>query len=239
MTRFLTQNSPIPPYMAFPRFLLDKEGLNETAKILYTILLDRARLSQKNDGWSDEQGHVFIFFPIKNLAETMHKSEMSIKTALSALEKENLIVRRRQGAGFPNRIYVKYPPEALAQTDKNLSIRQTESCPTEGKKTVSVTDRKQTSSNKEKNNIKRTNSESKDERTAYGSYQNVFLTMTELISLQKEVPRYQEYIEKLSSYMTSSGKQYSNHAATIRSWVLRDHPAPVKRTYECKEDESL
>ena len=136
MTRFLTQDSPIPPYMAFPIFLLDKDGLNETAKILYTILLDRARLSQKNDGWMDEQGHVFIFFPIKNLAETMHKSEMSIKTALNALEKENLIVRRRQGAGFPNRIYVKYPLETLNQTDRNLSIRQTENCLCDRKKTV-------------------------------------------------------------------------------------------------------
>ena len=46
MTQFLTQDGPIPPYMAFPRFLLDKDGLNETAKILYTILFDRARLSQ-------------------------------------------------------------------------------------------------------------------------------------------------------------------------------------------------
>ena len=60
MTQFLTQDSLIPPYMAFPRFLLDKEGLSETAKILYTILLDRTRLSQKNDGWTDDQGHVFI-----------------------------------------------------------------------------------------------------------------------------------------------------------------------------------
>lgn len=239
MTQFLTQDSLIPPYMAFPRFLLDKEGLSETAKILYTILLDQARLSQKNDGWTDEQSHVFILFSIKNLAETMHKSEMSIKTALSALEKDNLIVRKRQGAGFPNRIYVKYPPEALAQTDRNLSVRQTENCPTDGKETVSVTDRKLSSSNKEKNNIKRTNSESKDDRTAYSSYQNVFLSMEELISLQKEVLHYQEYIEKLSSYMASSGKQYSNHAATIRSWALQDHPAPVRRTYECKEDESL
>ena len=126
MTQFLTQSSPIPPYMAFPRFLLDKDGLNETAKILYTILLDRARLSQKNDGWTDEQGHVFIFFPIKSLAETMHKSEMSVKTALNALEKENLIARKRQGAGFPNRIYVKYPPEALNQTDRIFSVKQTE-----------------------------------------------------------------------------------------------------------------
>ncbi len=239
MTQFLTQDSLIPPYMAFPRFLLDKEELSETAKILYTILLDRARLSQKNDGWTDEEGHVFILFPIKNLAETMHKSEMSMKTALAALEKENLIVRKRQGAGFPNRIYVKYPPEYLTQTDRNLSVRQTENCLADRKKTVPVTDRKLSSSNKEKNNIKRTNSESKDNRTAHGSYQNVFLTTEELSALQSEVLHYQEYIEKLSRYMASSGKQYANHAATIRSWASQDHPAPAKRTYECKEDESL
>ena len=131
------------------------------------------------------------------------------------------------------------PPETLAQTDRNLSSRQAENCPTDRKKTVSVTERKLSSSNKEKNNIKRTNSESKDNRTAYGSYQNVFLTAEELSALQSEVPHYQEYIEKLSRYMASSGKQYANHAATIRSWALQDHPAPVRRTYECKEDESL
>ena len=131
------------------------------------------------------------------------------------------------------------PPETLAQTDRNLSSRQAENCPTDRKKTVSVTERKLSSSNKEKNNIKRANSESKDNRTAYGSYQNVFLTAEELSALQSEVPHYQEYIEKLSRYMASSGKQYANHAATIRSWALQDHPAPVRRTYECKEDVSL
>ena len=67
---------------------------------------------------------------------------------------------------------------------------------------------------------------SKDDRTAYGSYQNVFLSTEELISLQREVPHYPEYIEKLSSYMASSGKLYSNHAATIRSWAL-----PVSYTH--------
>ena len=131
------------------------------------------------------------------------------------------------------------PPETLAQTDRNLSSRQAENCPTDRKKTVSVTERKLSSSNKEKNNIKRANSESKDNRTAYGSYQNVFLTAEELSALQSEVPHYQEYIEKLYRYMASSGKQYANHAATIRSWALQDHPAPVRLTYECKENESL
>ena len=239
MTQFLIKGTLIPPYMAFPRFLLDMEQLSETAKILYVLLLDRVRLSQKNEGWVDERGRAFIFFPIKDLAETMHKSEMSVKTALAVLEKTDLIFRKRQGPGLPNKIYVKVPPEYLVQTDRNLSSRQAENCPTDRKKTVSVTERKLSSSNKEKNNIKRANSESKDNRTAYGSYQNVFLTAEELSALQSEVPHYQEYIEKLSRYMASSGKQYANHAATIRSWALQDHPAPVRRTYECKEDESL
>ena len=51
MTDFLTADTNLPSYMMFPRFLLDME-INETAKMLYIILLDRARLSQKNEGWS-------------------------------------------------------------------------------------------------------------------------------------------------------------------------------------------
>lgn len=49
MTDFLTADTSLPSYMMFPRFLLDME-INETAKMLYMILLDRARLSQKNEG---------------------------------------------------------------------------------------------------------------------------------------------------------------------------------------------
>ena len=52
MTEFLTPDTSLPPYMVFPRFLLDME-LNETTKLLYMVLLDRARLSLKNEGWTD------------------------------------------------------------------------------------------------------------------------------------------------------------------------------------------
>ena len=52
MTEFLTENTSLPPYMVFPRFLLDME-LNETTKLLYMVLLDRARLSLKNEGRMD------------------------------------------------------------------------------------------------------------------------------------------------------------------------------------------
>ena len=239
MTQFLMQDTLLPPYMAFPRFLLDMEQLNETATILYVLLLDRARLSQKNEGWADELGRAFIFFPIKDLAETMHKSEMSVKTALAVLEKTDLIFRKRQGPGLPNKIYVKVPPEYLVQMDRNLSPIQTENYPSDRQETVPVTERKLSGSNKEKNNIKKEKQRSKADRTAYGKYQNVFLSADELKQLQVDVPLYWEYIEKLSGYMQTSGKRYKDHAATIRNWYIQDHPAPVKRSYECKEDESL
>ena len=104
MTDFLTADTNLPSYMMFPRFLLDME-INETAKMLYIILLDRARLSQKNEGWSDTDGHVFIYFTIEALAEVLHKSQMTVKTALAVLEKQELIFRKRQGPGQPNRIF--------------------------------------------------------------------------------------------------------------------------------------
>ena len=128
MTEFLTENTSLPPYMVFPRFLLDME-LNETTKLLYMVLLDRARLSLKNEGWTDTSGHVFLYFTIEAMAEVLHKSQMTIKTSLTALEKQDLILRKRQGAGHPNRIYVKFPAGAFCQTDRILSLRQTENCP--------------------------------------------------------------------------------------------------------------
>ena len=108
MTTFLTANSTLPPYMAFPSFLLDCD-FSETTKLLYMVLLNRARLSQKNDGWIDKKGHVFSYFTIEDMAATLRKSQTTIKTSLSALEQVDLICRARQGTGNPNRIYVKSP----------------------------------------------------------------------------------------------------------------------------------
>ena len=133
MTHLLRKNSQIPAYMAYPRFLLTMD-ISETAKLVYVLLLDRARLSMKNDGWEDEQGHVFIYYTIEALAEASGKSEMTVKNALAALERHGLIYRKRQGAGLPSKIYV---------------MVQTESCPTEGTSFKSQTDKKLSTSNKQ------------------------------------------------------------------------------------------
>lgn len=106
----MTSKTPLPPYMPFPRFLLDMD-LSETSRLLYSVLLDRARISQGKKKWTDRNGYVFLIYPIKALAESIHKSEMTVKTALSSLEKHDLIFRVRRGVGQPNLIYVKIPED--------------------------------------------------------------------------------------------------------------------------------
>ena len=96
MTVKLRKGSQIPAYMAYPRFLLTMD-ISETAKLVYVLLLDRARLSMKNEGWEDEQGHVFIYYTIADLASASGKSEMTVKNALAVLEQKNFISRKRQG----------------------------------------------------------------------------------------------------------------------------------------------
>ena len=238
MTDFLTADTSLPSYMMFPRFLLGLE-INETAKMLYMILLDRARLSQRNEGWSDTNGHVFIYFTIEALAEVLHKSQMTVKTALAVLEKQELIFRKRQGPGHPNRIYVKIPKETLSNTDRILSSRQTENYPIDRQDSFPDTDRKLSGNKKEIKKNHLTIRGSKEPRSPYGTFQNVFLSETELKDIRQTIPDWQDYMERLSGYMASTGKQYQNHAATIISWARQDHPASRQRNYESEEYETL
>ena len=138
---FLKEDSKVVGYMVYPRFLMGLE-LNETAKLIYVLLLDRARLSMTHDGWEDENGHVFIYYTIDTLAAATGKCAMTIKDALKKLEEEKLIFRYHQGAGKPSKIYVRV---------------QTENCLPDGQDSVPVTDRKlSTSNNDSNNNRKRT-----------------------------------------------------------------------------------
>ena len=78
----------------------------------------------------------------------------------------------------------------------------------------------------------------------YGHYQNVFLTDEELADLQASFPAvWEQYIEKLSEYMASTGKCYQSHAATIRRWAGEDAKKAVtpsrNRDYSVKEDETV
>ena len=66
---YLTVTTPLPQYLPYARFLLDTD-LSYTAKLLYTLLLDRATLSQKNN-WIDAQGRIYVLYPLSNLAKDL------------------------------------------------------------------------------------------------------------------------------------------------------------------------
>ena len=87
------------------------------------------------------------------------------------------------------------------------------------------------------------NREGEHART-FGRYQNVFLSAGELSELQTDFPTvWQEYIERLSEYMASTGKTYKSHAATIRRWIADDRrkAAPVSRDrdYRVREGDTV
>ena len=70
----------------------------------------------------------------------------------------------------------------------------------------------------------------KPQKHKYGEYQNVLLSDDDLEKLKNEITNYEDYIEKLSSYMASTGKSYKNHLATIRNWARKDKEKPIKKT---------
>ena len=121
--RELKPDGAMPVYLMYPRFLLELD-MNDTAKMVYLLLYDRARLSMQN-GWLDEDGRVYVYYTEEHLAETLHRTEATIRTAMNTLEHRGLIRRKRQGAGRPNRIYVRIPKDAQTY-DCKFDTPQTE-----------------------------------------------------------------------------------------------------------------
>lgn len=122
-TEYLRPDSALPRYVMLPRFLLEAE-LPDGARLLYALLLDRARLSMQNESWTDERGRVFLIYTIRDLSAALHRSESAVKVGLRALEAAGLICRERQGLGKANRLYLLTPVENDPSVGSN-SIRQT------------------------------------------------------------------------------------------------------------------
>ncbi len=107
MTDFLTADSNLPSYMMVSRFPSGHGNKRNCQNALYYPARP-GRLSQKKRGLVNIQMVMYSFtLLIEALAEVLHKSQMTVKTALAVLEKQELIFRKRQGPGQPNRIYVK------------------------------------------------------------------------------------------------------------------------------------
>lgn len=131
----MRNGTKIPPYLVFPRFLL-KTDLSDTARLVYILLLNRARLSVKNGRWTNPEGFVYVHYTIRTMAEDIRRCETTVKNAYGDLEKAGLIRRERQGKNHPNRIYVRLPG-------------QTENCTQDGQNAVPQGVKKLSGNNKD------------------------------------------------------------------------------------------
>ena len=99
-------------FLRVPRLLFTApqfRGLSTDAKLLYSLMLDRMCLSARN-GWYDEQGRVFIYYTVTDIAEHLNcKKDKTLKLLNELNNKKGvgLIERIRQGQGKPSKIYVR------------------------------------------------------------------------------------------------------------------------------------
>lgn len=240
-------DTEIPPYLPYPRFLL-KMDMSQTAKLLYALLLDRTTLSQKN-GWQDGQGRVYIVYPVAELAEVLDKGHTSVKSALNELEAAGLLTRKRAGFSKANHLYVKFPPYGQfpdPMTAGKPTPINAENRPADGQKTDLMTAGKPPPNKTNINKLieSQTKGASREPPAPHGRYGNVFLSESEYRELQGEIPGLDSLIEQLSGYMKSEGKQYADHAATLRRWAANEYsnraaPKQGIPDYTYKEGQSL
>ena len=106
---FYGQSGEMFSYFRVPQILfrdIKFKDLSTDAKTLYGILLDRMGLSVKN-GWLDEQGRVYIIFPVQEVMDALGCADNKATKLFRELEKFGLIERKRRGLGKPDLIYVK------------------------------------------------------------------------------------------------------------------------------------
>lgn len=86
-------------FYAIPKALFTEEkyiNLSTEAKIIYSFLLDRIGLSQRNY-WYDEENNVYLIFKRKDISELLNISEKTIIKAVKELKNVDLLYEKRQG----------------------------------------------------------------------------------------------------------------------------------------------
>ena len=99
-------------FFIVPRILFKAKtfmNVSAEAKLLYSMLVDRMKLSAAND-WRDEEGRVYIYFPRSTVMNQLGCGAQKATRLMEELDDRRgvgLITRVRQGLGKPDRIYVR------------------------------------------------------------------------------------------------------------------------------------
>lgn len=108
-------------YYQIPQELFEnslyKYNLSLESKMLYSFILDRLSLSNKNH-WVDENNNIYLIFTREEVGDKLCLSEKTVIKSFKQLNKFKLISEKRQGLGKPNLIYVgKIQHEEIAEQE--------------------------------------------------------------------------------------------------------------------------
>lgn len=112
-----TKEDTLCHFMPVPRAVL-RMGLPSTAILIYSLLLDRATLSQRN-GWYSKAGWVYVSFSIPNLSLAVGKGESTVRKNLKILQDRELICRMQPIGNETSWIFLRVPAESVGG-QKNL-----------------------------------------------------------------------------------------------------------------------
>lgn len=109
-----------------PKALFKEErycSLSTTAKVLYSLMLDRLKYAAQNR-WIDQKGKRYVIYPKSEMIKDLNSTRYRVDYAVSELESMGNMVRVVKDNGRPNRFYIndisKYEEENAMMTIKDL-----------------------------------------------------------------------------------------------------------------------
>ena len=221
-------------FIRLPSVLLEDElfqDLSIDAKVLYSLYLSRSTLSYKNE-WIDKRGRVYIIFTVEETAKILGCGTKKAVKIIKDLEDIGLIEKRRLGQGNPTIIYVKDfmsvfrdgKTRVVKRENLDLSKRQFKNGDNDNSRMAKKTSLEL--SKRQCNYIENNKIDNSyidfSEKDKKGTFLNVIISNEEEMKLEDKIPNLNDYIERLSAYMQSTGKTYKDHASTIMTWYLKD-----------------
>ncbi len=95
-------------FLRFPMSLLANikyRQMTLEAKFIYSLLLNRLTLSQRNN-WVNEDQEVYLIYTREEAAKLLNISYKKAISAFKELTENGLLYEQRQGRGYPNLLYV-------------------------------------------------------------------------------------------------------------------------------------
>ena len=177
----------------------------------------------------------------ETLANRVGCSRRTVLRAFNTLVEKGLIIRKGDG---------RFRSYSITDRGQNVTIRGQNDTLSEGQNvaveghnvTLGVTPchSRVTKSPQNGDMMSHNNKDNKDNNKSYikgdregnthapdnarGYFNNVILSDREYLDLINEYPQsmIEDYIERLSEYMKSTGRKYESHCATIRNWIRSD-----------------